>query len=100
MSIMCHVLEVSRKGYYAWLKRPLCARAQRRSQLLERIKEVHEQSRGSYGSPRVTVELNEEDIAVSENTVAKYMRVRPGRDTQAAFCAADHRQRSRLPHRA
>jgi len=95
VSIMCHVLEVSRKGYYAWLKRPLCARAQRRSQLLERIKEVHEQSRGSYGSPRVTVELNEAEIAVSENTVAKYMResgigVKPRRRFVPQTTDSDH----------
>jgi putative transposase len=95
VSIMYDVLDVSRKGYYAWLKRPLCARAQRRSQLLERIKEVHEHSRGSYGSPRVTVELNEEEIAVSENTVAKYMReggmgVKPRRRFVPQTTDSDH----------
>jgi transposase InsO family protein len=71
---MCDVLDVSRKGYYAWLKRPRCARARRRAQLVEKIREVQEQSRGTYGSPRVTVELKEAQLSVCENTVAKYMR--------------------------
>ena len=95
MSIMCDVLDVSRKGYYAWLKRPLCVRARRRAQLVEKIREVQEQSRGTYGSPRVTVELNEGDIAVSENTVAKYMResgicVKPRRRFVPQTTNSDH----------
>jgi putative transposase len=72
--IMCEVLEVSRKGYYAWLSRPICARTRRRARLVEKIKEVHEQSRGTYGSPRITADLKEADVAVCQNTVAKYMR--------------------------
>jgi putative transposase len=72
--LMCEMLEVSDSGYYAWKARPVCARAQRRDQLIEQIRQVHEESRGSYGSPRITVDLKEAGVKVCENTVARYMR--------------------------
>jgi transposase InsO family protein len=74
VQMMCDILEVSRSGYYAWCDRSTSARQQRRTELVETIKEVFEESGGSYGSPRITVELKEAGIAVSENTVARYMR--------------------------
>ena len=74
MRLMCEMLEVSRQGYYAWRKRPTSVRATRRAELTERIRTAHEQGRGTYGSPRVTVELRAAGVNVCENTVAKYMR--------------------------
>jgi transposase InsO family protein len=74
VKLMCQVLNVTRSGYYAWRDRPISPRQRRRTELLEQIRTVHEHSRATYGSPRVTPELNERGIAVCENTVAKYMR--------------------------
>ena len=74
MRLMCRILEVTPAGYYAWRDRPASARATRRERVIERIRNVHEDSRGTYGSPRVTVELKGRGVAVSENTVARYMR--------------------------
>jgi putative transposase len=81
VKLMCQILNVTRSGYYAWRDRPISARQQRRDKPLEQIKQVHRDSDGSYGSPRMTVELNEAGEAgeaggekVCENTVAKYMR--------------------------
>jgi len=71
---LCRMLEVSRAGYYAWRRRPVSAREQRRVELTARIHAAHQDSRGTYGSPRITVELKAAGVAVSENTVAKYMR--------------------------
>jgi transposase InsO family protein len=79
---MCRVLHVSRSGYYQWRDRTSAGgggggggpRAQRRGAVVERIREVFEESRGTYGSPRVAAELKGTDVKVSENTVAKYMR--------------------------
>lgn len=84
VELMCRVMDVSRSGYYAWRDRPVSVRQARRAKVIERIKDVHDESRGTYGSPRVTVELKEQGVAVSENTVARYMRaagvsVRPKR---------------------
>jgi putative transposase len=71
---MCHVLEVSRAGYYAWLGRPESPRALRRSEILEEIHRAHRLSRGTYGSPRVFRALKAGGVACCENTVAKLMR--------------------------
>lgn len=84
MAVMCKVLQVTRSGYYAWRERLICARVMRRRELEVKIKQVHEHSRRTYGSPRMTVDLNQAGLEVSENTVAKYMRecgvfVRPSR---------------------
>jgi putative transposase len=55
--VACRVLNVPRSGYYEWKSRPESARASRDRELLKLIERVHEESRGSYGSPRVTAEL-------------------------------------------
>jgi transposase InsO family protein len=75
--LLCRVLEVSRSGYYDWKRRLGKApskRLQRRSELIEKIKTVHEQSRQTYGSPRVYQELKASGQSVCENTVARLMR--------------------------
>jgi putative transposase len=72
---MCQALEVSKSGFYAWLRRPPSARAQRRVLLIERIEAVHRDSRQLYGSPRVHRELLDQGESVAENTVAKLMRL-------------------------
>ena len=74
VELMCQVLEVSRSGYYAWRDRPASVRATRRQAVIEQIRQVYGDSRGTYGSPRITVELKEQGVSVSENTVARYMR--------------------------
>ena len=74
VSVMCRVLEVSRSGYYTWAKRKPGPREERRAQLVEQIREVHEASRGIYGSPRVHQDLQEKGIDCCVNTVAKLMK--------------------------
>jgi putative transposase len=74
VSTMCRILRVARSGYYAWRDRPTSRREERRAELMARIRQVHEQSRHSYGSPRITVELKESGVDVCANTVARYMR--------------------------
>ena len=70
---MCRVLGVSSSGYYAWRGRPKSERQERREELLNEIKQVHAESRGIYGSPRVFKELNSRGVKACENTVAKLM---------------------------
>jgi putative transposase len=70
---MCDALDVTRGGYYRSLGRAPSASAVRRAELVERIRAAHAASRGLYGSPRVTEELNASGIPVSENTVARLM---------------------------
>jgi putative transposase len=51
------VLNVSRSGYYDWRDRPASPREQDNELLLKHIHDVHRESRGTYGSPRVHAEL-------------------------------------------
>jgi len=47
---MCKVLEVSRSGYYAWLKSSPAKRAIEDKELMERIKLIHKQSHALTGA--------------------------------------------------
>ena len=71
---MCHLLKVSRSGYYAWRDRPIASRRLRHQMLAAQVRMAHDQSRCTYGSPRIAAELKTRDIAVCRNTVAKLMR--------------------------
>jgi putative transposase len=72
--VMCSALEVSPSGFYSWLGRPPSLQEQRREALAGRIREIHAEARGCYGSPRVHAALAGADGARSVNTVAKLMR--------------------------
>jgi transposase InsO family protein len=74
---MARLLGVSASGYYAYVKRSAAAvltpRQQRRTDLEVKITQVHQESGGTYGSPRVTAELRDQGEVVTEKTVAKIM---------------------------
>lgn len=74
IAMMCRVLGVSRSGYYAWLKRAPSIRSVEDERLKARIDEIHGQSRGTYGVPRIFVELKEEDERVGRKRIARLMR--------------------------
>ena len=71
---MCQVLKVSRSGYYDWRARPKSKRQERQEQLTEQIRQSYEENRRVYGSPKVTVDLQEKGVKVCRNTVARLMR--------------------------
>ena len=71
---MCEVLQISRSGYYAWLKRPKSNRSTQNEQLVKQIESIHRQSRQTYGSPRVHDELKDQGVVCGENRVARLMR--------------------------
>ncbi len=74
IGIQCRVLEVSRSGYYAWLRRPQSATAQRQSQLTERIRQIHARPHhANYGAPRVHRQLLAEGLRCNRKTVEKLM---------------------------
>jgi putative transposase len=74
VTVLCKVLGVSPSGYYAWLKRSPSARALANEALTERIKAIHEDSRRTYGSPRIVGELRDEGERVGKNRVARLMQ--------------------------
>ncbi|RKH56606.1 IS3 family transposase, partial [Corallococcus interemptor] len=74
VAFMCEQLEVSRSGYYAWVRRPESARKTKDRALAEVVADVHEESRRRYGSPRVFRELKARGYRVSKKRVARLMR--------------------------
>ena len=72
---MCKVLEVSRNSYYNWLKDRRSGQISIRKRLIEEIKIIHAESFSTYGSPRITVELNRRGFKVSRKFVAMLMRM-------------------------
>jgi putative transposase len=74
VALMCRVLRVSRGGYYAWRQRPPNRWAVANAELATRLRAVHMQSRGTYGSPRLQAELGAQGVRCSVNRVARVMR--------------------------
>jgi len=74
IKLMCETLHASRSGYYQWLRSDQTVRAQEERALRDQIEVVHKQSRGTYGSPRVTAALRAHGTSVGHNRVARLMR--------------------------
>lgn len=64
---MCHVLEVSKSGYYAWRSRNCCRRENETRQLVKEVQAIYEEHNGRYGSPRITYELRARGYVSSMN---------------------------------
>jgi putative transposase len=71
---MCHALGLQRSGYYAWRKRPISARDKANEDLLERIREVFEKSRRTYGSQRIQRYFLRQGQVYSRHRVARIMK--------------------------
>lgn len=72
--VCCRVLGVSSPGYYKYRARPLSRTQMRRQWLTGLIREVHEASRGTYGSRRIHAELTMGmGVVVSARLVAVLM---------------------------
>lgn len=75
VQVLCLALQVRRSGYYQWLHRVPGRRDRANQQLVRWIRQAHQQSRATYGSPRITWQLKRQNIACSRNRVARLMRV-------------------------
>lgn len=71
---MCIVFEVSRSGYYRWVKSRNSDRRIEDADLSARILSIHEKSRRIYGSPRIHRELKKQGIYCGCKRVARLMR--------------------------
>jgi len=71
---MARLLEVSRSGFYAWLKREPSARAVRRERIERKVSWFHGASDEVSGSPKILADLRDDGEIISRKTVAKAMR--------------------------
>lgn len=74
VELLCQQLGVSRSGFYAWSQRPESARQQADEELAAEVAQVHQESRGTYGSPRVHAEMRARGRKVSRKRVARLMK--------------------------
>ncbi|MFI8194476.1 IS3 family transposase [Streptomyces sp. NPDC085946] len=81
----CELLKVSRAAFYARRTGTPGARALRDAELTQQITAVHEQSRGTYGAPRIHAVLQREGAGCGRRRVARLMRL--------AGLAGRHRRR-------
>ena len=72
---LCAVLQVSRSAYYSWHQSGLTMREQHDQELLERISQIHQQSRRTYGSPRIWHALRQQGIRCSRKRIARLMHL-------------------------
>nr|WSZ11957.1 IS3 family transposase [Streptomyces canus] len=84
----CELLQVSRTAFYARRTAKPGPRAVRDAELTEKIAEVHERSRGTYGVPRVHAALQRQGEDCGRRRVARLMR--------DAGLQGRHRRRRRL----
>ena len=70
----CELLEVSRSAFYDWHQHRPSARRVADDELARRIQAIYDDSRGTYGWPRVHRALRREGIHVSRKRVARIMR--------------------------
>lgn len=71
---MTRIFKISRCGYYSWKKRPLCKTKHENIVLLKECQNIHHESHGRYGSPRIHQELKRRNYCVGLNRVARIMR--------------------------
>ena len=91
LRLMCRTMAVSPAGYYAWCARPESARAAANRALLTDIRQLHRESRQTYGSPRIWHALREQGHRVGEHRVARLMRHDGLRaKTTMKWCATTH----------
>jgi transposase InsO family protein len=69
-------LHIPSSTYYRWCRaeKEPCDRKRQDAELTEKIRRVHEDSGGIYGSPRVHAVLNREDVHIGRKRVERLMR--------------------------
>jgi len=71
---LCQVLAVSPSGYYAWRKRQPSRRQVENDRLTEAIRQIHQASYETYGSPRIHAELQQQGVVCNRKRVERLMR--------------------------
>jgi putative transposase len=72
--LSCRALRVRPSGYYSWKKRLPSRRARENAEILNLIRSLYKQSKGRYGSPRITRKMRKMGVRISRQRVARLMR--------------------------
>ena len=71
---LCRTLDVSASGFYAWQQRPPSVRRSRDCRLRLQLRAAHAASGGTYGSPRLQRDLQQQGERVGRHRVMRLMR--------------------------
>jgi len=74
VATLCRVLGVSASGYWAWCRRQPSSRTRADEQLTQRIRAIHQASRGTYGAPRIHAALASVGTCCGRKRIARLMR--------------------------
>ena len=69
----CKILNVSRSGFYSYLTRRKSKRAIANETLYEMIEEVFNENKGRYGSRRIKLVLEQQNIIANVRRISKLM---------------------------
>lgn len=69
--MMCRLLRVSPSGFHDWLLRPVSAHQKENQRLLTLICQMHADSQGALGAPRMHEDLVERGETASKNRIAR-----------------------------
>jgi putative transposase len=72
--LLCGLYGVSTAAFYAWRRRGVCDRIRDDEALLARIRSIFDESRATYGSPRVHAALKQQGINVAKKRVSRLMQ--------------------------
>ena len=87
VTVLCRLLQVSRSGFYAWLRRAPSPRAVADQVLTEQIRTAFDDNRRVYGAPRIHAELTDAGVHIGRKRIARLMR-------QAGIVGCHRRKRS------
>lgn len=71
---MCHALDVSESGYYAWRERPASEHEREDARIAAEIQQIFQEHRQVYGSPRIHALLKTRGIACGRKRVVRLMQ--------------------------
>jgi len=71
---LCWVLDVSRSGYYSYLRKELRPRREQDRQLMPQIKSAFMEGRKTYGSPRISRVLRLDGVRCGKNRIRRLMK--------------------------
>lgn len=74
VSFSCRYFGIPRSTFYYWKKDKKLISLETKESIQNAIKKSFKDSKGTYGAPRVHKDLIEQELSISENTVAKYMQ--------------------------
>ena len=101
VEMICRVLGVSARGYRSWRSRPVADRARTDMKVLAHIRQQYSLSLGTYGRPRMTMELKEAGLDVGERRVGRLMRlngIKPVRTRKHKVTTDSHHQLGVAPN--